>query len=133
MLFKIKHTFLIILIAFLVAGCQTKKPLTSMEKSQQVKEKSDKKRKEEYRKAQEKARQKHYDMQAASTQAMMERNKQASEQWMNKSFQRKPFFERVKDFFRNLKPKSKADKGLFSKKQKRKSKKNIFQRIFKKK
>ncbi|MFO7844008.1 MAG: hypothetical protein R6V16_09380 [Bacteroidales bacterium] len=132
MLFIIKQTFFIISVSFLVSGCQTK-PLTSIEKSQQAKEKSDKKRKEEFRKAQEKARKKHYNMQPESTKEMMEQNKRASEQWMNRNFQRKPFFEQIKDFFRNLKPKPKPDKGLYTKKQKRKSKKNIFQRIFKKK
>jgi len=132
MLFIIKQTFFIIFSVFLFAGCQTK-PLTSLEKSQQVKEKSDKKRKEEYQKAQAKARKEHYNMQAESTKEMMEQNKRASEQWMNKNFNKKPFFERVKDFFHNLKPKPKPDKELFSKKQKRKSKMNIFQRIFKKK
>jgi len=132
MLFIIKQTFLITFIVSLFAGCQTR-PLTSIEKSQQVKEKSDKKRKEEYRKAQSKARKEHYNMQAESTREMMEENRRFSDQWMNKNFNKKPFFERVKDFFHNSKPKPKADAGLFSKKQKRKTKKNIFQRIFKKK
>ncbi len=116
----------------LVGACQTK-PLTSMEKSQQVKEKADRKRKEKQQKEQEKARKKHYEMQAASTKELMDYNKRASEQWMEKNYKRKPFFEQVKDFFRKLKPNSKPDKGLVSKKLKRKSKKNIFQRIFKKK
>jgi hypothetical protein len=104
-----------------------------MEKSQQVKARSDKKRKEEFRKAQDRGRQKHYNMQSESTRTMMDRNKQASEQWMEKNFQRKPFFEQVKDFFQNIIPDKKPDKGLFSKKQKRKSRKNLFERIFKKK
>jgi hypothetical protein len=72
-------------------------------------------------------------MQAESTREMMEENRRFSDQWMNKNFNKKPLFERIKDFFHNLKPKPKVDAGLFSKKQKRKSKKNIFQQIFKKK
>ncbi|MFP4024087.1 MAG: hypothetical protein ACLFVR_06130 [Thiohalospira sp.] len=132
MLFKIKHTLFIIFMAFLVAACQTR-PVTSMDKSQQVKEKADKKQQEKLQKEQEKARKKHYEMQSVSTKELMDYNKRASEQWMEKNYKKKPFFEQVKDFFRKLKPNPKPDKGLVSKKLKRKSKKNIFQRIFKKK
>lgn len=132
MLFKLKHTFFIIFIPLLVLGCQTK-PLTSIEKSQQVKEKTDKKRKEKLQAEREKARKKHYNMQAESTKALMDYNKNESERWINKNYHNQSFFEKVKGFFRNFKRKPKPDKGLYSKKQKRKSKKNIFQRIFKKK
>lgn len=132
MLFKLKHTFFIIFIPILILGCQTK-PITSIEKSQQVKEKSDKKRKQKARAKQEKARKKHYSNQAESTKSLMDYNKNESELWLNKNYQNQSFFEKVKGFFQNFKRKSRPDEGLFSKKQKRRSKKNIFQRIFKKK
>ncbi|MFO7827731.1 MAG: hypothetical protein R6V23_03840 [Bacteroidales bacterium] len=132
MLFKLKHTFFIIFIPLLVLGCQSKQ-LTSIEKSQQVKEKADRKRKEKARAEQEKARKKHYNMQAESTKTLMDYNKSESEKWIKKNYHNQSFFEKIKSFFQNFKRRTKPDKGLFSKKQKRKTKKNIFQRIFKKK
>ncbi len=113
-------------------GCQSKQ-LTSIEKSQQVKEKADRKRKEKARAEQEKARKKHYNMQAESTKTLMDYNKSESEKWIKKNYHNQSFFEKIKSFFQNFKRRTKPDKGLFSKKQKRKTKKNIFQRIFKKK
>jgi len=131
MLFKLKHTFFIILGLLLIMGCHSKKPMTGMEKSTQYKERLNKKKKGENKKSREKARKRQYNIQATSTKERWDINKKKSDNWRKEEFHKKPFSYRIRKFFDNFKREPKPDEGLFSKKQKRRNKGNIFQRIFK--
>ena len=106
--------------------------MTSLEKSNQYKERLNKKKKEEYKKSREKARKKQYNIQAESTKERWDLNKEKSEKWINKEYHKKPLSYKIRKFFERFKREPKPDNGLFSEKQKRKKKKNIFQRILKK-
>ena len=131
MLFKLKQTFFLILMLLLIIGCHSKKPMTGMEKSTQYKERLNKKKREENKKSREKARKRQYDIQATSTKERWDINKKKSDNWRKEEFHKKTLSYRIRKFFDNFKREPKPDEGLFSKKQKRRSKGNIFQRIFK--
>ncbi len=133
MLYKLKHTFFLILCLGIVWGCQSKKQMTSLEKSEQYKARMNKKKKQAYKKSREEAREKHYNKQAASTKERWDLNKEKSEKWNKQEFHKKSLKYRFRKFFERFKRESKPDEGLFSKKQMRRKKGNIFQRIFKKK
>lgn len=102
-----------------------------MEKSTQYKERLNKKKKGENKKSKEKARKRQYNIQATSTKERWDINKKKSDNWRKEEFHKKPFSYRIRKFFDNFKRESKPDDGLFSKKRKRRSKGNVFKRIFK--
>ena len=131
MLCKLKQTFFIILSLYVLNSCQSRKPVTSLEKSNQYKEQLNKKKKEEYKRDREKARDKHYNSQAASTKTNWDLNKKKSENWLKKQYHKESLSYKIKKLFERFKRDSKPDEGLFSKKQQKRKKKNIFQRIFK--
>ena len=132
MLFKLKHIFNIILILTLIAACQSKKNVNSLEKAEQYKARLDKKKRGKHRKSREKAREKQYNIQSKKTKENWDLNKQKSENWRNKEFHKNPFSYKIRKFFDNFRRKPKPEEGLFSKRQKRKKKGTFLGRIFKK-
>lgn len=132
MLYKLKHTFLLIFITLFIDACQSRKNMTGMEKSEQYKTRLNKKKNEVNTKSREKAIEKQYNIQAASTKDRWDNNKSKSEKWRKKEFHKKPLSYRIRKFFDNFKREPKPKDGILSKKQLRKKKKNIFQKIFKK-
>ena len=136
MLCKLKQTFFIILSICVLNSCQTRRATTSFRKPKQDKnqlkqEKKDRKKKEKYNKAREKEREKHYNRQAASTKITWDLNKQKSEYWIKNQYHKKSFSYRIRKFFELFKREPIPKDGLFAKNQKKKKKRNIFQRIFK--
>lgn len=132
MLFKLKHTFFIILVLLFTTACHSKKPLTGMEKSAQYKEKLNKKKKEDAIKSRAKTRERQYNIQATSTKKRWDENAARSNAWVKNEFHRKSLKERARSFFDHFKREPKPDEGLYTERQKRRSKGNIFQRLVKK-
>lgn len=114
-------------------ACHSKKQMTDIEKSAQYKEKLNKKKKEEAIKSRAKTRERQYNIQATSTKKRWDENTEKSDTWLKNEFHHKSLRDRIRSFFDNLKREPKPDEGLFSEKQIRRSKGNIFQRVFKKK
>ena len=133
MLYKLKHTFFIIFSLAVISGCQSKRQMTSMEKSEQYKESLNRKKKKEYKASRERAREKQYNKQSAGTKERWDLNREKSENWNKEEFHKKSLKYRIRKFFERFEREPKPDDGLFSKKQIRQSKGNIFQRLFKKK
>lgn len=138
MLFKLKHWNVFILCLLVLTSCQTRRATESFRKPIQSKEqiKADKnkaQKKEAYLNGREKARQKHYNRQATSTKNNWDKNTEKSNIWIKNEFHHKSLSDRVRSFLDSFRREPKPDEGLFSKKQKRRSKGNLFQRIFKKK
>ena len=136
MLYKLKQTVFIILSIWVLNSCQTRKATTSFRKSKQGKEqlkkdKKDLKKKEEYNRAREKEREKHYNRQAASTKTNWDLNKQKSKYWIKNQYHKKSLGYKIKKFFEIFKREPIPKEGLSSKKQQKRKKKNIFQHIFK--
>jgi len=113
-------------------ACHSKKQLTGMEKSTQYKEKLNKKKKDEAIKSRAKTRERQYNIQATSTKKRWDENTERSNAWVKNEFHRKSLNERIKSFFDNFKREPKPDEGLYTERQKRRSKGNIFQRLVKK-
>ena len=140
MLFKLKHTLSIILIFGFLVGCQTRRATSSFRKQkqktnlEQVKAQRQKeKRKKEYNESVARKRKKHYNRQAESTRQRWDINKERAEQWNKKEFHNKSLRYRIQSFFDRFKREPKPNDGLFSKRQMRRRKGNIFQRLFKRK
>jgi len=90
--------------------------MTAQEKSDQVKNKLDKKKQRKYEKARKKALKAHHDRQGPKTKARMEKRAAESKAWRKKHHQgrKPPFFIRIKLWFQNLFRKADGpDKGLF--------------------
>lgn len=132
MLFKLKHTFFIMLVLLFTMACHSKKQLTGMEKSAQYKEKLNKKKKDDAIKSRAKTRERQYNIQATSTKKRWDENSEKSNTWVKNEFHRKSLNERIRSFFDNFKREPKPDEGLYTERQKRRSKGNIFQRFIKK-
>lgn len=137
MLFKVKHTIILILYLIVLNSCQTRWATSSFRKPKQNKEQERKdrskaKKKEEYRQYVEKKRKKNYDIQSESAKERWDENNKKSDSWRKEEFHNKGLGYRIRKFFDNFRREPKPDNGLFSKKQMRRSKGNIFQRIFKK-
>lgn len=132
MLFKLKHTFFIILVLLSTMSCHSKKQLTGMEKSTQYNEKLNKKKKDDAIKSRAKARERQYNIQATSTKKRWDQNTEKSNAWVKNEFHRKSLKKRMRSFFGHFKREPKPDEGLYSERQKRKSKGNMFQRLVKK-
>lgn len=115
----------------LAVACHSNKNMTGMEKSEQYKEKLNRKKKEDYKKNSEKARKKQYNIQAENTKKNWDLNKQKSDSWRDNQFHKKSLSYRIRKFFDIFERESKPDKGLFSKKPGKKKKKGFFKRIFK--
>ena len=135
MLCKLKQTFFIILSICVLNSCQTRRATTSFRKPKQDKkqlkhDKKELKKKEEYNRTREKERKKHYNKQAASTKKNWDLNKQKSEYWIKNQYHKKSLRYKIRKFFERFKREPKPYDGLIFEKQK--TKKNIFQRIFKK-
>jgi len=132
MLFNLKQTFCIIVILFTVAACQSKKQMTSMEKSTQYKERINKKKREEYKRSRERAKEKHYNKQSAGAKRRWDYNQSESENWRKQEFHNKSLKYRIRKFFELFQREPKPDEGLFNKRQMRRRKGNFFKRVLKK-
>lgn len=133
MLFKLRHTFFLILSLFFVVACNSKKPMTGQEKSEKYKARIEKKKKKENKKSREKTREHQYNIQAPSTKNSWDKNKEKSDNWRKQEFHNKSISYRIRKFFEIFKREPKPEVGLFSKKQIRRKKHRFFQKIFKKK
>lgn len=128
----LKRTFIFIIVLCSLNSCHTKQ-VTSAEKSAKVKARIERKQKAEREKKRKKAMEEHYEKQAESTKKMMQNNAAASEQWRKNSYPGKPFFKRIGDFFKELKPEPRPKDGIYTKKQRKDRKPSFLKRIFKKK
>lgn len=140
MLFKLKHTFSIILIFGFLISCQTRSATSSFRKQQQKTnreqlkaQRQKEKRKKEYNESVAKKRKRHYNRQSEGTKRRWDINKERAEQWNEKEFHNKSFGYKIQKFFDRFKREPKPNDGLFSKRNMRRSKGNIFQRLFKRK
>ena len=136
MLFKLKHTLSIIFILSLLCSCQTRtatrgfrKPDSNKEQIKKDRERA--RRKKEYREYVEKKRNKHYNRQAESTKERWDQNKERAEEWNKKEFHNKSLSYRIHKFFERFEREPKPNNGLFSKRELRRKKGNIFKRVFK--
>lgn len=106
--------------------------MSTVEKSERYKERISRQRKKEYQDSREKARQRQYDIQAQSTKEQWDINQKRSDSWRKDRYN-KSFFYKVRKFFEGFHKEQKPSEGLLSKKEENRNKKNIFQRIFKRK
>lgn len=93
--------------------CGSKKPVTAKEKSENVKNKLDKKKKRAYERARKKAIKAHYDRQGPKTKERMDKRAAESEAWRDRHSQSPGLWIRIKDWFKKIfKKLNRPEKGL---------------------
>ena len=107
--------------------------MTQLEMSNQYKEQLSKKKNKANERSKIKSKKRQYNMQASNTKEDWKLNKKKSEDWRNKKFHNKPLSYKIRKFFDNFRRDPKPENGLVSNRQKRRSKRSFFSKIFKKK